>query len=88
MHLNTDFELVELADEHLAIPVGEKATSFKGVVTISNSAYFLLSKMNISRSKEELLELLVNEFDVDKAVAQADLDEFLKEMLEMGVIEK
>ena len=38
-------------------------------------------------SREDLLNAILDEFDVEKAVASADLDTLLKTLLGYGVIE-
>lgn len=81
------FKLMDIADEHLLVPVGEKAVSFKGVVTLTESSYYLLNLMYEPKSKSELVNELVQEFDVDEDTAKADIDIFVAKLLDMGVIE-
>lgn len=42
---NPNFEIVRLDDECMAVPVGDEATSFHGVVALSEPAAFLLEQM-------------------------------------------
>ena len=88
MIMNPGFELVEMADEHLAVPVGNNAASFKGVVALSESAFFLLKNLNVQQTKESLLALLTSEYEVESSVAASDLDELLLTLLELGLIEE
>ena len=37
MIMKAGFELVEVAGEHMAVPVGDNAASFKGVVALSEA---------------------------------------------------
>lgn len=82
------FELIDIAGEHMAVPVGEEAVSFKGVVALSEAASFLLKNMQEPKSKEELAALLTQEYDVDMATAKADIEKLIKNLLDMGVIEE
>ncbi len=82
------FEIVDIADEHIAVPVGEKAASFQGVVALTDAASFLLNELVTPKSKEELLTLLTREYDVDVSVASNDLDNLISSLLDMDVIEK
>lgn len=88
MIMKPQFELVEIADEHLAIPVGENAVSFKGVVALSEAAFFLLKNLNVQQTKESLLTMLKNEYEVESSVAASDLDALLSTLLELGLIEE
>lgn len=87
MIISPGFKLMNIADEHLLVPVGEKAVSFKGVVTLTESSYYLLNLMYEPKSKSELVNDLVQEFDVDEDTAKADIDLFVAKLLDMGVIE-
>ena len=49
MRINSKYELIDVADEHLAVPVDSEVTSFKGVVVLTEAASFLLKNMKSSR---------------------------------------
>lgn len=86
MIMSPKFELVDIADEYMAIPVGDEATSFHGVVALSEATYFLLQKMKDQQTEESLLDLLTNEFDVDRFVAKKDLETLLPKLFDLGII--
>ena len=86
MIMNPKFELVEIAGEYMAVPVGDEAAAFQGVVALSDATYFLLQNMNVPQTKESLLDLLTNEFEVEPSVAQKDLEELLPKLLNLGLI--
>lgn len=83
---NECFEVVTVADEHMAVPIGEEAVSFHGVVALSEAAAFLLNKMDEPRTKEELVDLLCREYDVDRATAEKDVDEIIIKFRELKII--
>ena len=87
MIISPGFKLMNIADEHILVPIGEKAVSFKGVVTLTEASYYLLTLMKEPKSKGDLADLLVQEFDVDEETAKADIDIFVAKLLDMGVIE-
>ena len=86
MRKKPDYEIVKIEDEYMAVPVGEETLVFKGVVTLSESAAFLLEQMNQPRTMEDLLELLMQEYDVDEETARSDLADIIKKFLEIGLI--
>ena len=87
MKLKTGYTIVDVADDHFAIPVGKETASFQGVISLTEAASFLLRKMEKERTKEELISLLTNEFDVDDFTAEQDVDAFIKTTLDLGLIE-
>ena len=86
MRLNKDFEIVEVAGENMAVPLGEEAASLNGVVALSSAAAYLLRQLIEDRTREELLELLLQEYDVKPEVAEEDLSKFLEELTAIGLI--
>ncbi len=83
---NPCFEIVDIADEHVAVPVGEEAKSFHGVVALSGAAAFLLKKLETPKSQEELLTLLTQEYDVAPELAKEDIGKLIRTLSEMGII--
>ena len=88
MILKPGFELVEIADEYMAIPVGEKSNTFGGLVALSDAAYFLLKNLDRQQTKESLIDLLMGEYDVDYSVAKKDLETLIPKLIELGLIEE
>ena len=88
MIIKPGFELVEIADEHLAVPVGDNAQTYKGVVALSEAAFYLLKNLNVQQTKESLLALLTSEYEVESSVATSDLDTLLSTLVELGLIEE
>lgn len=70
----------------MAVPVGEKANTFKGVIALSEAAAYLLSHMEHDRSKEDLIALLITEFDVTESIAKKDIEMFIDRFSQLGLI--
>ena len=86
MKMSESFELVNVADEHLAIPVGNKAGSFKGLVVLDDASAFLLSNMQQSLEIEDLVNLLVKNYDVDREKAYLDIKKMLDKLMKIGLV--
>ncbi|MBR5345736.1 MAG: PqqD family protein [Clostridia bacterium] len=71
---NENFEIVNLSDEYMAIPVGEEATAFHGVVSLSEPVAFLLGLLDKPLSKDDILEKMLNEYAVEESTMKNDLD--------------
>ena len=76
-----------VADESIVVPVDEQANKFQGIVALSDAAAFVLRQLEEPKAEEELVELLIGEYSVDRATAEADLRKFLPELRTMGLIE-
>ena len=87
MKLKPGFQIVEVADEFIAVPVGDNASVFRGVVALSEAASFLLKNLESDKDENELVEIMINTYNVDKETATKDVSEFIQQMQEMGIIE-
>ena len=86
MKMSDGFELVHIADEHMAVPVGEKADKVKGLVVLSPAASFLLENMKEDKTVDELVTLLTGEYNVDREKAHADIEEMVGSLRTVGLI--
>ncbi len=48
--------------------------------TVNQTGLFIIKALKENKTKEEILELLTEEFDVDRQEAQRDLMDFLEEL--------
>ena len=88
MRIKPTFELIEVAGEYMLVPVGDSTASFRGILTLNDAAGFLLDKLNTSITKDQLVDLLMGEYKIDQATAEADIDNLLKKLFDFGVIEE
>lgn len=86
MELSSNYEIVEIADELLAIPVGEKAKECRDVFTFSKAGAFLLKKMKKSIHIQELVDLLLEEYQLDVQTATLDVEQFIASLIDAGII--
>lgn len=87
MKLKDGFELTELGGDFMLIPTGNNIVEFGGSVVLNDVSAFLLEKMKAPVTRDELLELLLAEYEVEKERAAGDLDQILKTFQEMGIVE-
>ena len=80
------FILRYIAGEYLLAPVGENIKTFDGVAVMNELSAFLWERLQKDVSRQELLNAILEEYDVDAETCERDLDAVLKDMLEMGVI--
>lgn len=86
MRVNTQFIERKIADEHLLIPVGEAAMSVKGLISMSESGAMLYAKLKEGSARQELIDALMAEYEVDMAVAAEDTDKFLEQMRQLNIL--
>ena len=88
MRLKTNFEITEIAGEYMAIPTGENIATFGGAVVLNEVSAFLLKQLKEPTEKADLLDLLLEEYDVEREHAEKDLELILQKFMELGLIEQ
>ena len=87
MQVSKDLILREVAGEYILIPVGKAALKIHGMINLTESAVFLWKKLQEDCTEEELVQALLNEYDIDRETAAADVRELIEQMQKIGVIE-
>ena len=87
MKAKTGFVLRNVVDEYLLMPIGENIGQFNGTVLLNEVSAFVWEKLQSPLSRADLLQAILDEYEVDKATASADLDALLKTLRDYDVIE-
>ena len=87
MRIKDGFILRNVMDEYIVMPAGAQMKEFEGVVVLNWPSAFLWEKMQSDVTRQELVEALLAEYDVDRAVAEKDTEELLKKLDLYGVLE-
>lgn len=80
MKVKEDYLLRNVAGSHIVVPVGEGCLDFSGVITLNEVGAFLWEKLQSDVTEEGLVEALLNEYDVDRATAEADVKEYIEKL--------
>lgn len=81
-----NFIFKKMKETGVVVPVGERSLDFHGMVTLNDTGSFLWEKLQSETTRENLIAALAEEYDVDSATAEADVDAFLKELKEAGLL--
>lgn len=86
MKKNTNFEVVDIAGDYIAVPLNSMSDTFKGVVVLNEAAAFMLRNMGDSATIEDLVSLLKEEYEVDDDLLYRDVVELTSSLLDIGLI--
>lgn len=87
MKVREDLVLREVAGESILIPVGKIALDIKGMFTLTESGTLLYRKLTEDCTKEDLVQALLGEYEVDQEKATEDVDAFLEQLETAGVLQ-
>ena len=73
MKIKKGFMLREVAGNFVVVAVGEASKKFNGVINLNESGAFLWKKLADGIEKEKLIDALLEEYEVSKEIATADI---------------
>lgn len=86
MKVSQEMILREIAGENILIPVGAMALKVHGMGRLSESGLLLWNRMQTDCTREELVDALLAEYQTDRDTARKDVDEFLRQICEAGLL--
>lgn len=78
----------DIAGDIVIVPVGETALSYNGMITPTATGAVIWKALETDCDRETIIRTLLDNFDVDYETAAADLDEFLGNLRQHGMIEE
>lgn len=76
MKIDKNFVLREIAGEYIIIPTGRTALEFNGLITVNEVGMELWKMLQEDVTFDDLLNGILEEYDVDENAAREDIQEF------------
>ena len=76
-----------IAGEIVLVPAGQTAEDFNGMITLTESGDFIWEHLEEARDFNHLVELILEEYDIDKETAAQDASAFLMQLLQASMIQ-
>ena len=80
MKLKYAFETTELGDEIIAVPVGNNARDFGGVLNLNDSAAAILKLLQKETTAEEIVSNLLEEYEGAREEITAFVEKFIDKL--------
>lgn len=87
MKIAKEFILREIAGEIVLIPTGETTQEFNGMLTMSDTARFIWQNIEKADSLDQMVEMLLEEYEVDEETARSSTVQFVTQLVESGFLE-
>ncbi|MDO4943444.1 MAG: PqqD family protein [Lachnospiraceae bacterium] len=87
MKINKEFVLREIAGDYILVPVGNTAMEFNGLITLNEVSALLWEKMQNEVSLEQLIDAVLEEYEVDRTTATQDVEEFVDRLKETKILD-
>lgn len=88
MKIQKEFVLREIAGDYVIIPTGKTTLTFNGLITVNEVGAFLWKLLQSDRSLDDLVQSILEEYDVEESVAREDIQEFLDTLRNNGILDE
>ena len=76
----------EIADEAILVPVRRNVADMESVFTLDSVGADIWKLIDGDRTLPDILEMLLDEYEVDAEILTRDLDEFVEQLESIGAI--
>ncbi len=80
MKLKVDFVIRNIAGECIVVPSGPGASHINGILSVTPSGELLLRRLTQECQKEDLVQLLLDNYEVTPQQALEDVEYFLSKL--------
>lgn len=87
MKIKNGYMLREVAGEAVVVPTGEATLNFQGIISLNETGTLLWKELEQGCEKKDLVQALLDEYEVDAETAEKDVNEFLKRADDAGLID-
>lgn len=88
MKIKENYMLRKVADTYVVVPIGTAVADFNGMINLNGVGAFLWHQLEVDTTFEHVLALMLEEYEVDENTARADLQKFIDELRESGLLEE
>ena len=86
MKIIKEFILREIAGECILVPTGKTSQEFNGMITLSDTARFIWENIERADSFEDLVKMMLEEYEIDEETAKRDAYNFIDQLLASGFV--
>ena len=86
MKLKLEFVARDIAGETLLVPVGKTNYTFNGMITLNEMGAEIWKRLPQAETEEEIVQGILEEYDVTHEQAQKDVADFLNHLHELGIL--
>ena len=86
MKLKEGFVIRKVADSYVVVAVGAEAKKHNVMITLNETGALLWEKLSEGAEKSDLVNAILEVYDIDEATALADVERFIEKVNSEGLI--
>ncbi len=80
MKIKENYMLRKVADTYVVVPIGAAVAEFNGMINLNSVGAFLWQQLEEETTFDKVLSAMLQEYDVEKDIAEADIKRFISEL--------
>lgn len=86
MKIKNGFLLRQVGTQNVVVAVGEESRNFNGIIRLNDTGRFLWENLQKDIEEKELVRIMLLEYDIDGATAEADVADFINTLREADLL--
>lgn len=86
MKIKDGFILREVANSFVVVAVGSAVKEFNCVITLNETGAFLWKELEKGATEEQLLQAMLNEYEVEENIAKKDIKAFIDKVSKANLL--
>ena len=86
MKINKELVKRDIAGDTILVPVGKTVYDSNGLFVLNELGSFIWDRLPQAETEEELVNAILEEYEVAESVAREDLNKFLAKLREMEIL--
>ena len=87
LKIKAGFVLRTIANQTIAVPIGQRTSDIHGVISLSESGELLWNALKDGAEIETLADILTENYEVERETALADVEKFVSALKTQGALE-
>ena len=87
MKIKEGFMLRSVAENYVVVPVGKASLEFKGLINLNQVGAFIWKCLENETTAIEVIDKVVNEYSIDKELAEKDVNSFINKLVEAKLLD-
>ncbi len=84
--IKAGFTVRTIGEQYMAVPIGKMTSEIHGMISLSESGAVLWSALEKGATLNELADILIENYEVDREVALDDCKKFIDGLKKQGAI--
>ncbi len=88
MKAREGFVLRNIMGDYVLSPAGSRIKEFQATIVMNELSAFIWGKLQEDTTREDLINAILGEYDVERETADRDLDALLTKFRDYGILEE